>query len=109
MGYGRENVCTMSSASFYAVPVVDATLSSFVIDVKVLEIVVEIDAAGTEISAEEGSMSRKHSGDVDVALPAERDGQTGLPFMEMGDDGRGRVTSDILECVCSHDQNTDHT
>jgi hypothetical protein len=39
----------MSSSTFNAIPVVDTTLSSLGIDIKELQVVVEINRAGTEI------------------------------------------------------------
>lgn len=41
-----EDVCAVSSASFDAVAMVDAPLSCFMVDVKVLQIVVKVDGAG---------------------------------------------------------------
>lgn len=47
-----ENVCAVSSSTLDAVTVIDTTLASLMIDIKVLQVVVEIDAAGTEVSTE---------------------------------------------------------
>ena len=46
MRHGCENVRAVRRGPFNAVAMVDTTLSSFVVNVKVLEVVVEIDATG---------------------------------------------------------------
>lgn len=66
---------------------VDTPLSSLVIHVKVLQVVVEVYRSSTEISTQEGSMGGEDGSDVDMPLSAERDSQTGLPFVEMGNNG----------------------
>lgn len=66
---------------------VDTTLAGFVIDVKVLEVVVKVDAARTEVTAEERSVGRKDGRDINVALAAEGNGKTRLPFVEVSNDG----------------------
>ena len=52
-----ENVCAVGSRSFDAVSVVDTTFSSFLVDIKVCEIVVEIDRSGTEVTTEKSRVS----------------------------------------------------
>lgn len=64
---------------------VDASLASFVIYVKVLKIVVEINATGTQVSTKESSVSSEDGGHVNVSLSAQRNRKTGLPFVEMSD------------------------
>ena len=66
---------------------VNAALAGLLVDVKVLEVVVEIDRAGAEVAAEEGGVGGEDGGDVDVSLAAEGDGKAGLPFVEVGDNG----------------------
>lgn len=89
VGDSCEDVCTMGCGTFDAVPVVDTTFSSFMVYIKVLEIVVEIDRAGTEVSTEEGSVGGENGGDIDVTFTAEWDCETSLPFVEMCDNGGG--------------------
>lgn len=57
------------------------------IDVKVLEVVVEIDRARAKITTEEGSMSGEDSGDIDMSLSAYWNGHASLPLVEVSDDG----------------------
>lgn len=95
MADGGEDVGGMRGCPLDAVSVVDTSLSGFMINVEVLEVVVEVYGAGAEVSAEEGSVSGKDSGDVDVSLSAQRDGQTGLPLVEVSDNSLGEVLRDV--------------
>jgi hypothetical protein len=65
-----ENICTVSSGSLDAVAVIDASLSCLVIDIKILKVVVEINAPGTKIATEKGRVSSKDCCDIDVPLAA---------------------------------------
>lgn len=49
---------------------VDAAFARFVINIEILEVVVEVHAARTQISAKQSSMGSKDGGDVDVAFAA---------------------------------------
>lgn len=49
MGDSCEDVTRMSSGTFNAISMVDTTLSSLGIDIKELQVVVEINGASTEI------------------------------------------------------------
>lgn len=42
-------------------------------------------------------MSCENSGDIDVPLPAERNGNASLPFVKVGYDGSGELTGDVLK------------
>jgi hypothetical protein len=68
VGYGREYISTVGGRALDTISMVNATLSSFVIDIKVLEIVVEIDGAGAEVPAEEGCVCGENSGNIDMSL-----------------------------------------
>lgn len=41
-------------------------------------------------------MCGENGGDVDMAFATERDGETSLPFVEVGDNGGGELTRHIL-------------
>lgn len=86
----------MYGCTFDAIAVVNAPLASFMVDIKVLEVVVKIDTAGTEVTPEESSMGREHGRDIHMSLPAERDGHAGLPLVKVGDDGSVELPHDIL-------------
>ena len=91
-----ENICAMSSRAFNAVSVVDTTLARFVIDVEVLKVVVEVDAASAQIATKKGGMGRENCCHIDVSFPAKRDGKASLLLVEMGNDGLLKVMSDKL-------------
>lgn len=75
------------------------TLASLVIYVKVLQVIIEVDAAGAKVSAKQGGVSGEDSGDINVPLSAERDGEACLPLMEVRDDCCMCLSGDVLgEC-----------
>ena len=74
----------MSRSTLDAVAVVDATLAGLVVDIEGAEVVVEIDGAGAEVTAEQGGVGGEDGRDVDVTLAAERDTDSGKPFVEVG-------------------------
>lgn len=76
---------------------IDSSLSGFLVYIKVLEVVVEVDASGAEVSSEQGGVGGEDGRDVDVSLSAERNGETGLPLVEMSDDGRLGVVDGELK------------
>lgn len=90
----------MSGGAFDAVSVVDTALACFVVDIKVLEVVVEVDGASAKIAAEKSRVSGEDGGYVDVSLATERDCETGLPFVEVGNYGLVKLTGDILRGRC---------
>lgn len=94
---GGKDVGAVGSRTFDAVSVVDTAFSGLVVDVKVLEIVVKVDRACTEISAQEGGMGGEHRGDIDMTFATEGDGEASLPFVKVGDDGGGQLAGDVLQ------------
>lgn len=99
MGYGGEDISTVCCRSFDAVSVIDTTFASFVIDIEVLEVVVEINRAGAEVSAEKSSVGREDGSYVKLTFPAEGDGESCLPFVEMSDDSTFRFMNRKLITV----------
>ena len=83
----RENIRAVGRGPFDAIPVVDPAFTRFMVHIKVLEIVIEVDTASAEVSAQKCRMSRENGRDVDVSLAAERDRKTRLPLVEMCDNG----------------------
>ena len=81
---------------------VDTPLSSFMINIKVLQVVVEINTSCTQVSTKKSSVSSKDGGYVDMPLPAKGNSETGLPFVEMsyncgfGLSGRELISASIL-------------
>lgn len=66
---------------------IDTSLSGFMVNVKVLQVVVKVDTAGAEVSTEKGSVGGENGSNIDVSLSAQRNCKTSLPFVEMGNDG----------------------
>lgn len=100
----REDVGAVSRGPLDAVAVVDASLAGLVIDIEILKVVVEVDAASAEVATKEGGVGGEDGGDVDMALPAERDGETCLPLVKVTDDGLCAFPRRELEGQTSHDQ-----
>jgi len=96
VGYGGENIRAVSSGSFDAISMVDSPLSSFVVDVEILKIVVEVDGAGTQVTTKKGCMCSKDSGNVDMTFTTKGDCKTSLPLVEVGNDSSGQLPRDIL-------------
>ena len=67
-----EDVGTVGGAAFDAVAVVDPALAGLVVDIKVLQVVVEVDATRTEIPTEESGVGGEDCGDVERATAAQR-------------------------------------
>ena len=91
-----EHISAMCGRTFYAVSVIDPSLSSFMVDVKILQIVIKINGTGTEIAAEKRCMCREYGSDVDMSLTAKRDGDTCLPFMKVCNDSCCQLARDVL-------------
>jgi dihydroorotate dehydrogenase len=62
----------MCSSTLYAVSVVNTTLSSLRIHIKVLQVIVEVDGTSAEIASEQGGMSGKDGSHINFPLLAER-------------------------------------
>ena len=91
-----ENIRAVCRRTFDTVSVVNAALARFVVDVKVLEVVVKVDGAGAEIASEKGRVGGEHGRDVDMALAKEGDGEASLPLVEVGDNGLVSLAGDVL-------------
>lgn len=87
MGHGGKDIAAVSGSTLDAVAVVDATLASLMIDIKVAQVVVKVDGSGAEVAAEEGGVGSEDGGDVDMTLAAEGNTYTGKPLMEVSNDG----------------------
>lgn len=97
VGDGGEDIAGMRRCSLDTIPVVDAAVPRLGVDVEVLQVIVEIDGAGAEVSSEEGSVRGEDGRDINAALLAQRQGHAGKPLVEVGDDGLVLLVGDILE------------
>jgi len=80
-----ENVGTVGGGTFDTISVIDATLSCFMVDVEVLQVVVKVHRASAEIAAEKCCVGGEDSCHVDVPFTAKRDSEPSLPLVEVGD------------------------
>jgi len=94
---GGEDICTVCRGAFDAISVIDTTLSGFVINVKVLKVVVKVNGSSTQVSAQKGRVCRENRGDIDVPVPTERNGDPCLPFVEMCHDSGAELPRKILD------------
>jgi hypothetical protein len=97
MGDSGEDIRAMCGRAFNAIPMVNTTLSGFVVNIEVLKVVVKVDRTSTEVSTQEGCVGGEDGSDIYVALPAERNGDPSLPFVKMGNDGGGKLPGEILK------------
>lgn len=79
-----EYICAVRGSAFNAVAVIYATFASFMVNIKVGKIVVEIDTSSTEIATEKCCVCGKNGGNINVAFTGEGDGKSCLPFVEVG-------------------------
>ena len=86
VGDGRKDVGRVRCGSLDAVPMVDPPLACFSINIEVLQVVVEVNRAGAEVSAEQRSMGREDGGQVDLPLLAQGQSNTSQPLMEVSND-----------------------
>jgi hypothetical protein len=56
------------------------------INIKVLQVVVEINTSSTQVSTKQSGVGGKDGSYVDMSLPAKGNSETGLPFVEVGYD-----------------------
>jgi hypothetical protein len=98
MRYSSKYIGTVCGGALDTVSVVDSALSGFVVDIEVLEVVVEVDGAGTEVSAKEGGVRREYGRYVDMTFATKGDSEASLPFVEVGDDGCVELARHILHC-----------
>lgn len=82
-----ENICGMGGGSLNAVSVVDSTLSGFGVDIKVLQVVVEIDTSGAEVTSQKGCVGGEDGSDVNATLSTQWETDTSEPLVEMRNNG----------------------
>ena len=94
--YSGEDVRTVCRCTLDAISMVYAAFSGFMVDVKILDIVIKVNIASGEVTAKESSVCREHCRDIDATFPADGDGDTCLPFVEVSDDSSIELPGDIL-------------
>ena len=89
----------MSCGALDTVSVIDTAFTSFLVHIKVPEVVVEIHITGAEVASKKRSMGSEDGGDVDMTLTAEGDRDTGEPFVKVGDDSRLALVGNKLVVI----------
>lgn len=79
----RKDIGTMSCASLDTVTMINTTLTSLVINIKVSEVVVKVNRASTQVTAQKSSVRGKDGSNVNLALLDQWNGNTSQPFVEM--------------------------
>lgn len=83
-----KDVAAVGCGTLDTVTMVDTTLASFMVDVKVAKVVVKVDGPGTEVSSKQGGVGCEDGGDIDMTLAAQGDAHTSEPLVEVCDHGR---------------------
>jgi len=65
---------------------IDTTLSGFMINIEILQVIVEIDGTSTELSTEERCVCCEDRRHVYLSFTAKRDGHASLPLVKMSND-----------------------
>ncbi|KAH3662104.1 hypothetical protein OGAPHI_006285 [Ogataea philodendri] len=86
VGNSGEDVCRVRSRPFNAVPMIDASFSSLVVDVELIQVVVKVHTSRTEVSSQQSCMGREDGCAIDFPLSTERNGHASKPLMGMQDD-----------------------
>ena len=86
----------MSGSAFYAVPVVYAPLASLGINVEVLQVVVKVDVARTQVATEQSSVGCEDGGNIDTTLLTQWQRDTSQPFVELSDNSPFLLVVDVL-------------
>jgi len=92
----REDVGRVGSCAFHAISVVDAATTGLLVNVEALQIVVKINRSSAQIAAKQGCVRGEDGGDIDAALFAQGERNSGQPLVEMRNDGSFRVMADVL-------------
>jgi len=84
VGNSCEDIAGVRGGTLDTVSVINTTLSSFGIDIKVLEVVVEIDRTSAQVSTKKCGVGGEDRGNVNATLLAERKSYTSKPLVEVG-------------------------
>lgn len=86
VGNRGEDVACVGSGTLDAVPVINAALACLGVHVEMLQVVVEIDRTGTEVTAQQCRVRSEYGRDIDLSLFGKRQRDAGQPFVKMRDD-----------------------
>ena len=80
-----EDICRMGCSTFDAISVINPSLSSFSINIEILEIIVKIDGASAEISPEDSCMRREYRCQIHMPSLSQGKSNPSKPFVKVGD------------------------
>jgi hypothetical protein len=83
---GSKDIAAVCSSTLDAVSVVDATFASFMVDIKIPEVVIKVDGSSAKVTTEQGGVGGEDGGDVDMTLAAEGNTHTCEPFVKVSND-----------------------
>ena len=86
VGDGGKDVGCVRCCTFDAVSVVYASLPSFGVNIKVLQIIIKVDRSSAEIASKECSVCSEDGGDVYSPFLRQRKSHSCEPFMKVGND-----------------------
>lgn len=92
-----KHIRAVGCSTLNTVSVVNSSLARLSVDIKELQVVVEVHVAGTKVPTEQGSVSGEDGGNIEVALADKDEGDTGQPFVNVSDDGWGGVPVGVVE------------
>ena len=91
-----EDIAGVGGGAFYAIPVVDTSLSSLCVNIEILEVVVKVDITSTQVTTKKSSVSGENGSNVDAALLAKRQSYTGEPLVKLRNDSAVFLVVDVL-------------
>lgn len=96
MGDSRKDIARVGSCALDAVSVVDTPLSGLCVDIKPLQVIVEVDRSGAKIPPEQSCVSCEDSCNVNATLLGEGKSNASKPLVEVGNYSFFLFMADIL-------------
>ena len=86
LGNGGKHVRRGRGRALHAVAMVDLSIAGLFVQIELIQIVVEIDVAGAQVSAQQSGVRREDGRNAQLPHPAQHQTAAGQPFVEMSDD-----------------------
>ena len=86
MGDGSKDIAGVGRGSFDAIAVIYTSLAGFGVNIKILEIVIEVDRAGTQVSSEQGCMGGEDCSDIYPSFLSQGESHPFQQFVKMSYD-----------------------
>lgn len=91
MTNSRKDIRAMCSTSLNAITMIDSSLTSFVVNVKITKLVIEVNWTGTQITTQQCCVSGKYRSDIDFTLFDQWNCNACEPFVKMSNDSWTRL------------------